>query len=66
MEKKFETSYGVITCRYAFDPDTSMGGEGFFEMYDEDGGYCGSIYGVSEDELTEEMIEEQIDENLNY
>lgn len=66
MEKKFDTIYGVIICRFAFDPDTSINGEGFFEMYDENGRYYGSIYGVDEDDLTTEMLEEQIDENLIY
>lgn len=37
-----------------------------FEMYDEDGGYYGTIYGVDEDELTAELVEEQIEENLYY
>ena len=66
MEKKFDTIHGEITCRYCFDADTSMNGEGDFEMYDEDGGYYGTIYGVDEDELTAELVEEQIEENLYY
>ena len=65
MEKKFDTIHGVIICRYGFDPDTGITGEGFFELYDENGGYYGTIYGVDEDDLTTEMIEEQIDDILN-
>lgn len=66
MEKVFETSYGMITCRYAFDPDTSLDGEGFFDMYDEDGGYYGELHTDTDDidELTSDDIEEQIEENL--
>jgi len=65
MEKKFDTIYGEITCRYCFDADTSMNGEGFFELYDEDGGYYGTLY-CEESELTTEVIEEQIEENLHF
>lgn len=64
--KVFDTIYGEITCRYCFDPDTSNFGEGFWELYDDNGGYYGTINDVNEDDLSVELIEDSIEENLYY
>ena len=61
MEKKFDTNYGIVICKYTTDLD----GESLYEMYDEDGGYYGELYVTDEEELTTEMIEEAISETLD-
>ena len=54
--------YGKIYCVPRFDADEN---ESFFDLYDDEDGYYGELHGVAEDEITSEMVEEQIDENLN-
>lgn len=54
--------YGKIYCVPRFDADTN---EDFFDLYDDKDGYYGELCGVSEEEITPTMVEEQIDENLN-
>lgn len=66
MNKKFiETlTYGTICLVERLDNETN---EGFFDMHqdNEEGGYYGELWTDSDiDEITSEMVEEQIDENL--
>ncbi len=68
MNKSFETfTYGKVTLRECFDPDTSMNGEGFVEVSDENDDVIAVIQGDYDlDELDSEEVEELIDKNLRY
>lgn len=68
MNKSFETfTYGKVTLRECFDTDTSMNGEGFVEVSDENDDVIAVIQGDYDlDELDSEEVEELIDENLCY
>lgn len=59
--KTIETFYfGNVTLREAFDPDTSMNGEGYIEATDENDNVIAEIYGYDIDDITEDVIEENL------
>lgn len=56
-------TFGKIYCTPCIDADSN---EKYFDLYDEEERYYGKLHGVTEDEITSEMLEEQIEENLYY
>lgn len=59
--KTIDTFYfGEVTLRNCFDPDTSMNGEGFVEATDSNGNVIAEIYGYNVDEITEDVIEDNL------
>lgn len=59
--KKIKTFYfGNVTLREAFDTDNTMNGEGFIEAIDENNNVIAEIYGYDIDEITEDVIEENL------
>ena len=59
--KTIDTFYfGKVTLRNCFDPDTSMNGEGFVEATDSNGNVIAEIYGYNVDEITEDVIEDNL------
>ena len=52
--------FGEVTLRNCFDPDTSMNGEGFVEATDSNGNVIAEIYGYNVDEITEDVIEDNL------
>lgn len=66
--KTFETfSYGKVTLRECFDADSSMNGEGFIEVTDQNNEVFAIIHGDYDiDDMTADEVESLIDENLVY
>ena len=59
--KTIDTFYfGEVTLRNCFDPDISMNGEGFVEATDSNGNIIAEIYGYNVDEITEDVIEDNL------
>lgn len=59
--KTIDTFYfGEVTLRNCFDPDTSINGEGFVEATDSNGNVIAEIYGYNVDEITEDVIEDNL------
>lgn len=59
--KTIETFYfGNVTLREAFDADNTMNGEGFIEAIDGNNNVIAEIYGYDIDEITEDVIEENL------
>ena len=59
--KTIDTFYfGEVTLRNCFDPDIAMNGEGFVEATDSNGNVIAEIYGYNVDEITEDVIEDNL------
>lgn len=60
-------NYGEVTLRDCFDPDSSLNGEGYVEVTDNNDNVIAEIYGYSVSEI-EDMeqneIEDLIDDNI--
>lgn len=61
MERIIDTFYfGEVTLRTCFDADSSMNGEGFIEVTDSNDNVIAEIYGYEIDEITEDIIEDNM------
>lgn len=59
--KTIDTFYfGKVTLRECFDADNTMNGEGYIEAKDANGNIIAEIYGYDIDEVTEDIVEDNL------